>query len=243
MILISRAFLMTAVPTNEGSEATAGPTRRQQLEHHLKTCPTDRDSYLELATIYREENRPLQAAKILRQAHETFPDDSSLLWELEEAQLARSVQQLVEVRDLATRLGNSSADHELERATADWGNCRLKVCRARLNRDPSLTYLRMVLGEALYDLERYDEAIDELEPLLDSETHSPGAYLLTGRCQLLLSQDMAAMKSLRQASIRRAVIGPAKTRSAALKLLIDLADRHGLSASLQFYQQSLQAIS
>ncbi|KLU07626.1 hypothetical protein RISK_000303 [Rhodopirellula islandica] len=234
---------MTAVPTNEGSESATVSTRRQQLEHHLKTCPTDREGYLELATIYREEHRPLQAAKVLRQAHELFPDDMSMLWELEEAQLARSVQQLVEVRDLATRLGNSSADHELDRATTDWANCRLKVCRARLARDPSLTYLHMVLGEALYDLERYEEAMEELEPLVDSETHSPGAYLLMGRCQLLLSQDMAAMKSLRQASIRRAVVGPAKTRSAALRLLIDLAERHGLHASLQFYQQSLQAIS
>ncbi|MCC9655974.1 tetratricopeptide repeat protein [Rhodopirellula halodulae] len=238
---------MTATSTNDEGDATAtgssaAPTRRQHLEHHLKTCPTDIDSYLELASIYREENRPLQAAKILEQAHEIFPDDSKVIWELEEARLARSVQQLVEVRDLASRLGNSSMDQDLERATTDWANCRLKVCRARLGRDPSLTYLRMVIGEALYDLERYDEAMDELEPLLDCESHSPGAYLLTGRCQLLLSQDMAAMKSLRQASIRRSVVGPQKTRVAALTLLVDLAERHGLDASLEIYRQSLETI-
>jgi len=215
------------------------PTRRQELEHHLRSSPTDRDAYLELGAIYRGDNRPLHAAKILKQGHEIFPDDEKLLWELEEAQLARSLQQLVQVRELANRLGNSAADQDLERSTADWANCRLKVCQARLKRDSSKEFLRLVMGEAYYDLERHEEAIDELMPLMNSDTHSPAAALLIGRCHLLLGRDAEAMKYLRAASIRRAVVGAPKVRITALKTLIDLADRHGLTATLEHYQSIL----
>ncbi|MEM9367201.1 MAG: hypothetical protein AAGD07_14515 [Planctomycetota bacterium] len=223
-------------------EDKAAPTRRQHLEFHLRTRPADREGYLELATIYREENRPLNAARILEQAHEIFPDDSTVLWEWEEAQLARSVQQLVEVRDLAERLRNPAADQELERAKVDWANCRLRVCRQRLQRDPSMDYLRLVIGEALYDSERYEEAVEELMTLSQSDDHSPAAFLLMGRCQLVLSRDMDAMKSLRAASMRRAVVGAPKIRAAALKLLCDLADRHGLTATLEQYRNQLEAL-
>lgn len=234
--------------TNGGTSEESGgnkaaPTRRQHLEFHLRTRPADREGYLELAAIYREENRPLNAARILEQAHEIFPDDATILWEWEEAQLARSVQQLVEVRDLAERLRNPAADQELERARVDWANCRLRVCRQRLQRDPSMDYLRLVIGEALYDSERYEEAVEELAALAQSDDHSPAAFLLMGRCQLVLSRDMDAMKSLRAASMRRAVVGVPKIRVAALKLLCDLADRNGLTATLEQYRSQLVALS
>ncbi len=225
-----------------GAATTSAPNRRQELERRLKDARTDRDAYLELGAIYRSEHRPMHAAKILKQGIEVFPDDAAMLWEYEEAQLARSIQQLTEMRELVAKTKSSLADQDLERSTADWANCRIKVCRARLNREPSLQHLRLVLGEALHDLERHDEAIEELEPLLDNDTHSSAASLLMGRCRLILGQDIEAMHWLRNAALRRSVTTAPKVRAAALKLLIDLADRHGLTATLELYQSTLASV-
>ena len=78
--------------------------RRQELEHHLKNSPTDLDAYMELGRIYRGDNRPLEAKRIFEQARQIFPEEQELLWQYEEAVLARSLQQYREVNDLAARL-------------------------------------------------------------------------------------------------------------------------------------------
>lgn len=227
---------------HSASAVSSTPSRRQELEHRLKDARGDRDAYLELAGIYRSEGRPMQASKILKQGHEVFPDDTAVLWEYEEAQLSRSIQQLTELRQMYAKSPSPLADQDLERSATDWANCRIRVCRARLARDPSLQHLRLICGEALHDLERYSEAIEELQPLLDHDTHSSAAALLIGRCHLILSSDIEAMHWLRIASMRRSVTAPPKVRVSALKLLIDLAERHGLTATLQQYQATLTSV-
>ena len=124
------------------------PERRQELEHHLKSSPTDHDAYLELAAIYRSEIRPLEAKRVLSQAHDLFPDDTTILWELEEATLARSLQQFREFSDLAKRLETAEADREVQRSARDWAHRRIEVCEARLTRDPTLLHLHLVRAEA-----------------------------------------------------------------------------------------------
>ena len=228
-------------PTNADA-SKAGPSRRQELERRLRDVHTDREAYLELAAIYRSENRPLQAAKILQKGHEIFPDDAAILWEWEEARLARSLQQLSEVSAMVTKTKSPLADKELERSQTAWAVCRIQICRARIARDESRQYLRLVLGEALYDLAQYDEAIEELAPLTDHEQHGSSASLWMGRCHLVSGRDLEAMKCLRNACLRRAVASPPKVRLAALKLLIDLADRHGLTATLEHYQSIFASI-
>ena len=95
--------------------------RRQELEQrsHAKT-ELDRDADLELAAIYREQKRPQDARAAPWTSYQIFPDDEKLLWELEEATLARSLQQFREVSDLASRLRTSEADRELKRSRHDW---------------------------------------------------------------------------------------------------------------------------
>jgi len=210
--------------------------RRQELEHRLKQNPTDREAFLELGRIYRAEQRPADARRILQQATEIFADDAELIWEREEAALARSLQQLREVIDLTRRLDTPETQRELERSHSDWAARRIEVCRARLQRDASLVHLRIPLAEALYDAGRYDEALETVEPMLENDQHSPAAFLIRGRCSLERKQELEAMAALRAASLRRAVVAPLPTRIAALRFLCETAERLGLTLTLTQYR-------
>ncbi len=213
--------------------------RRQTLEHHLRASPTDLDAYLELAHIYRNENRPADARRILKQAREVFPEDESVLWEYEEAVLARSLQQLREVAEISQRLNTNEIDRELQRSENDWACRRIEVCQSRLARNPMLDDLRLSLGEAMHDAGRYEDAIHELSCVLEKDQHSPHAYLLQGRCYLQLGKTIEAMSALRAVALRRAVVAPAKIRVLALQLLISHAHRTGVTQTLALYQEQL----
>lgn len=228
-------------PENNEDEPKVRLERRQELEQHLRASPTDLDGYMELAAIYRAEDRPIEARRILQQAMQIFPDDNGLLWEFEEATLARSIQQLREVTELAQRLDTLETERELKRSQNDWACRRMDVCKARLKRDPSLTHLRVVLAEAMLDAELYEAAIDELAPVVDHDEFASQAHLLRGRCLLATKKDFEAMASLRAASMRRAVIAPVKTRVLALRLLCETAERLGVELTLKQYRQHLAA--
>ncbi|GAA5506106.1 tetratricopeptide repeat protein [Novipirellula caenicola] len=216
--------------------------RRQELEVHLRSCPTDQDAFRELAAIYRKEDRPHEAKRVLTEAVRIFPEDMSLLWELEEAKLARSLQQYREVSDLAARLKTSEVEREMKRSREDWAYRRIEVCNARLARDPSLRHLRLVLAEAYIDSDQHDKAINEIDELVQYDEFSPQAYLLKGKCLLSLGQDVQAMAALRAAGLRRAVVGPLPVRFAALKLLCETAERLGLDLTLEHYRRHLAIV-
>jgi tetratricopeptide (TPR) repeat protein len=214
--------------------------RRQELEHHLKSSPTDLDAFMELGRIYRAENRPADARRVFQQALQVFPDEAQLLWEHEEAVLARSLQQLREVTDVAKRLDTAESDRELKRCQNDWACRRMDVCRARLARDPSLTHLRVAMAEAMYDAGLYEGAMEEVKPVLDHDELSPTAYLIQGRCQLETGKEIEAMASLRAAAMRRAVVAPLRVRVAALRLLCETAERLGVTLTLAQYRHHLE---
>ena len=213
--------------------------RRQQLEHHLKASPTDLAGFMELGRIYRADDRPLEAKRIFEQARQIFPDDQELLWEYEEAVLARSLQQYREVSDLASRLDTLETERELKRSQNDWARRRIEVCRARLARDPSLQHLKIALAEAMYEAELYEDAIATLDPILDHDELSPIAYLIKGRCLLASENPLQAMVAWRAVALSRAVVAPLKTRVVALKLLCETAEKVGVTLTLAKYKQHL----
>ncbi|WP_230265599.1 tetratricopeptide repeat protein [Stieleria sp. JC731] len=216
--------------------------RRQELEHKLKANPTDLEGFLELASIYREEQRPLEAKRLLQQAKQIFPDDEQVTWQLEEAVLARSLQQLREVTDLAKRVNSVDADRELERSRSDWAHRRMDVCRARLERDPSQVSYRLVLAEAMFDGELFEEAFENAGRLIELDEFSPAAHFLRARCLLALGKELPAMKELRAVAMRRAVVAPAALRRTSLNLLIELSEKLALPDTCQQYRDQLQRL-
>lgn len=231
-----------ATPSTSSPTPSVKPTleRRQELERYLRDRPADIDSYLELAAIYRDAGRSAEATRVLKQALEVEQDHPLVLWQLEEASLARALQQLRDVREVAERLHSPQAQRELERAQVDWANRRADVCRARLARDPSLMHLHVVLAEALRDLGQNDEAIEAVRPALEDDTEAPLAYLIYGNCLQAVGQDLEALAAWRACALRRAVPAPRRIRAAALRSAVDLAERLGLHGSLPLYRQSLR---
>jgi len=227
-------------PTSQSADHLRIRTqRRQQLEQQLRSNPTDREPFLELAAIYRTEGRPLEAIRVLTQAHDLFPDDMTILWELEEASLARSLQQYREFTDLAKRLQTAEADREVERSSQDWARRRIDICGERLQRDPTLLHLHLARAEALMDVGRYEEALAQVQPILQHDEYSAAAHLMTGRAWLALGKRAEAMAALRAASLRRAVAAPVRVRVAALRLLCDTAQQMGVELTLNRYRESL----
>ncbi len=213
--------------------------RRQELEQHLKLRPTDLDAFLELARIYRSEDRPIEAKRVLQQAIQVFPKEERLTIEMEEATLARSRQQLREVTELASRLNTPEVTQALKRSQTDWACRRMDVCRARLARDPHQKQLHLILAEALFDSGMFEATIEELEKIVAIDELAPQANLLMGRSLLAMGKDMEAMPVLRAASIRRAVPAPIRIRVIALRLLCEIAERLGTTVTLQRYRQHL----
>ncbi len=212
--------------------------RRQELERFIRNRPADMDAYLELAAIYRSQGRTVESTRVLKIANEIEPSHTEVLWQLEESALARALQQLKDVRDVATRVNTAEAHRELERAQTDWACRRADVCRARIARDPQSEHLRVVLAEALRDLGEYREACEILSTVLDNDAEAPIAYLILGHCYHALGEELAALSAWRHAALRRAVPAPAKVRLTAMKAATELAQRLGLQHSLPLYQHA-----
>jgi tetratricopeptide (TPR) repeat protein len=235
-------------PANQ-NQANSGSTevpkartnRRQDLERLIREYALDIDLYLELAAIHRAEDRPLEARRLLQQALQLSKNDPRVLWEFEEATLARSLQQFREVSDLAARLHTAEVERELKRSQTDWANRRLEVCRARLDRDPSKLHLRLVVAEALYDLGMFKEAIEELQPCLDVDTLSCAAHLIRGKCLLDDGDDLQALAAFRAVAMRRSMVASAKIRSTAMRSALDIANRYNLTLSAERYRHAMEA--
>ncbi|MEM9643570.1 MAG: hypothetical protein AAF989_01140 [Planctomycetota bacterium] len=214
---------------------------RQSLERRVRANPNDPDVFLELAQIYRDEHRPNEAKRVLKQAIQIFPNDPNILWQFEEAVLARSLQQFREANDLASRVNSVEADETLESSQKDWTEQRIKICKTLLQRDASKHHLRVVLAEALIDADQFEAAIEELQPILDGEAFAPQAYLLLGRAEIYLGRQLDAMRSLRMSCMRREVPAPLKIKLASLRLLCETSESMGVTASSKHYRAALQA--
>ncbi|WP_168566455.1 tetratricopeptide repeat protein [Crateriforma spongiae] len=238
--------LQQKVPDPQPGKAVMEPKvqleRRQQLERAIRENHGNVDQFLELGRLYRDEHRPLEAKRVLAQAAKIFPDNDDVQWQLEEAILARSLQQFREANDLASRVNSAEADEELVRSQRDWIRQRIEICTARLKRDASLKHLCVILSEAHFDAGDFQNAIDAVQPALSCDDYSPQAFLMRARSELALGESESALKSLRLCALRREIIAPPKIRLAALRLLCDTARTLGLTATLKHYEKALHDV-
>ncbi len=75
----------------------------------------------------------------------------------------------------------------------------VRVCRLGLVTSPHDVDGRLVLGEALFALERYNEVLVEMRTLLEDDPHNPDAMVLKGRSLLAKGDALRALEWLRRA--------------------------------------------
>jgi tetratricopeptide (TPR) repeat protein len=216
--------------------------RQQELELLLRQAPADSSAYLELAQIYREQDRHHDATQVLERALSHLPDEMELRWQLEEALMARALQRLKSASEVELMQPNEQNREDVERARINWANCRRNVCQSRLNRNPGQANLHVVLAEALKDLGEYEEAIRETDSVLSSPEDSPQAYLIRGQCFQALGRPLDALSAWRSAGLRRAVPAPEGIQVAALQAAANTALQQGLYASGKRYLQELRRL-
>jgi tetratricopeptide (TPR) repeat protein len=97
-----------------------------------------------------------------------------------------------------------------------------------------------VIAEALFDLEMYAEACEELQPCLSIDSVSPSAHMILGKCLCGMGQDLDALAAFRAVGLRRTVPAPAKLRAVAMRLALEIAERYQLSLSAERYRHAIE---
>lgn len=216
--------------------------RFQELEQTLRNNPVMADPYLELARIYLNQARWMDAKRVLDRAAELFSSNEDVLYLREEAQLARSLQ-LLSHAEAEHRAGdNVLTEKELVRARLDLNAIREKVCRARLARHPQRLELTIPLAEALEGLERSEEAIEYLQKAsADPELRAAGSYKL-GEIFERAGRVTEALSAYRRAALFRIPPPSEATRLAALSRAAELALRHRMLDSASRYVEMLRSM-
>jgi tetratricopeptide (TPR) repeat protein len=120
--------------------------RFQELEQTLRNNPVMADPYLELARIYLNQGRWVDAKRVLDRAAELFSSNEDVLYLREEALLARSLQLLSHAEADHRSADNVLTEKEVVRARLDLNAVREKVCRTRLARHPQRLELTLPLA-------------------------------------------------------------------------------------------------
>lgn len=224
----------------EGNEpAPAAPAvaleRFQTLEHVIRDNPLTVAPYLELARIYLQRNRWVDAKRVLEQATQRFPEHEEACFLYEEAQLARSLQLHWEAqaaqRDEPTRLTEES----LDRSRVELNVLRERICRARLQRHPQQLELYLPLATALTNLGRSSEALTCLQTALTQPKLRSSAAWQLGQLYESMQRVPEALSAYRRAALFRVPPPPLELKRRALASAADLAERAGLIDSARRY--------
>ncbi|MGN6544794.1 MAG: tetratricopeptide repeat protein [Aureliella sp.] len=232
----------------EGTDASGKPMtpvrleRFQELEQTLRNNPIMPDPYIELARIYLNQARWMDAKRVLDRAADLFPSNEDVLYLREDTLVARSLQLLSHAEAEHRAADNVLTEKELVRARLDLNAVREKVCRTRLARHPERLELTIPLAEALEGLDRSEEAIDFLQKAsADAELRSLASYKL-GEIHERAGRVTEALSAYRRAALFRIPPAAQAIQLAALGRAAELALRHRMLDSASRYVEMLRQL-
>jgi tetratricopeptide (TPR) repeat protein len=213
----------------------------QELEQLIKSSPADPLPYLQLAKIYRSQNRWKDVLRVLN-AGVQFNPEHELLVETREDWLFESARVAF---DEASReyAKQPSKEAELDRqgCLIKLANEQLQLCCNRLQRHPDQMALEVGWGEALMILGKFNEAVEHLERAITVPVLRSEASLKLGRCRQAMGQVLEALSHFRVAAFFRA---PPPSKTVAMESLtagLNLAEQLRLKdAAIQFAEKLLE---
>ncbi len=216
--------------------------RYQTLERVIRDSPITVDPYVELAKIYLQTQRWMDAKRILDLAIEKFPDDEQANLLLEEAQINRSLQLLEEAKKAHAAEPTRLTLEAIERCNLELNVLREKICRKRLERQPSQTELFIPLAIALANLDRADEAVEYLSKAVHVAKLRATAGLLLGELLEKSNRIPEALSAYRRVALFRIPEPTHDQKVRALTSAANLAERCGMVDSALRYVQLLCAL-
>ncbi len=213
--------------------------RFQQLEMLIRNSPLNADPYLELARIYLQAHRWVDAKRVLDRAFQQFTDHEEIVTLREDAQLARSLELHHEAEAAYAAEPTVLTEDALQRSTIELNALRQRVCRDRLERHPERIELYIPLANALEKLGNTDDAIDFLRRAVDQPSLRAAAALQLGYVYLRARRIPESLSSFRRAALFRIPPPSDAIKREALTAAADLAQRSNMIDSARRYVELL----
>lgn len=225
----------------DGTDAKA-PRRiallaHQELEQKIRNAPAEPTPYLELATIYRDQNRFKDALRVLDSGLGFNPDFDPMLELREDIALDFARRLCDEARRSYANQPSKDAELQAEGTERNLAQETINVCQQRLKRRPDEPTLYLRWGVALQALGRYEESIAPLEKAASYPPLRCESYLRLGKTFEALHRSLEALSHYRMAAFFRAPPASTEVREQSLRAGGDLAEKLQLiDAAVQFFE-------
>ena len=230
-------------PTESSSSKPVIPLRRfQELEQAIRHAPANPEPYVELGQIYLEQQRWVDAKRVLDNGVQNCPEWEPLVLMREDLVLHLASQTLDAARTQQAQNPSEKSRYDLDQAEQNLANQRIRVCGDRYARRPDEKEILVTWAVALRQLGRHDEAIDMLKTAAAEPELRARASLQLGMCLQSLQRPLEALAAFRKASMYRSPPPDPKIQQRALELATDVAEENRLIDSARFYAEQLLAI-
>ena len=235
------SLLVRHAPIDQGtSKPKAIPLRRsQELEQAIRNAPANAEPYVELGQIYVDQERWVDARRVLEAGIQFCPEHEPLLILHEDLTIHLSSKALEEARRLNAQRPSEENRYGLEQAETDLANRRVKVCSDRYARHPEQKEILIAWAVALRQLGRQEEAVGYLQEAAKDPSIRARASLQLGMCLQSLERPLEALAAFRKAALYRSPPPEPMVRTRALELAVAIAEEHHLIDSARFYTQQL----
>lgn len=236
---IDSLFVKVEAPEQGGKAPVIPLVRFQQLEQEIRHAPAVAEPYEELARIYLQSERWIDARRVLDAGIKNCPEHEPIVRMHEDLQLTLATQLLDSAKKEYAQSPSEKTRYDLEQAEINLLNERIRVCRDRFARHNDQTDILITLGIALRQSKRFDEAIDVLRTASQDLVYRARAALQMGMCYQAMGKPLDALSQFRRAALFRSPPPDTKVAVTALELAAKLAEETGLIDSAIYYLTEL----
>ncbi len=226
---------------SESKPKTIPLQRSQELEQAIRNAPANPEPYVELGQIYVDQERWVDARRVLDAGVQYCPEHEPLMILHEDLSIHLSNMALEQARKLNAQRPSDENRYGVEQAETDLANRRVKVCADRYARHPDQKEILIAWAVALRQLSRQEEAVGLLQEASKEPNIRARASLQLGICLQSLDRPLEALAAFRKAALYRSPPPEPLVRTRALEMAIAIAEENHLIDSARYYTEQLLA--